>query len=197
VGLTYGKALRSILRQDPDLILVGEIRDRDTGGIAVEASLTGHLVLSTLHTNDAPSAITRMLDLGLEAFLIAATLEAIVAQRLVRKICNSCKEYYEPEQEHTLELGLRHEAVAGKKFAYGRGCSRCNNTGYKGRMALYEMFRVNDEIKQMIMDGANVASLREAGRRHGMRTLRESGLLAIYDCATSIEEVLRETLVLE
>jgi type IV pilus assembly protein PilB len=197
VGLTYGKALRSILRQDPDLILVGEIRDRDTGGIAVEASLTGHLVLSTLHTNDAPSATTRMLDLGLEAFLIAATLEAIVAQRLVRKICNSCKEYYEPEQEHTLELGLRHEAIAGKKFAYGRGCSRCNSTGYKGRMALYEMFRVNDEIKQMIMDGAGVAALREAGRRHGMRTLRESGLLAIYDCATSIEEVLRETLVLE
>jgi type IV pilus assembly protein PilB len=197
VGLTYGKALRSILRQDPDMILVGEIRDRETGGIAVEASLTGHLVLSTLHTNDAPSAITRMLDLGLEAFLIAATLEAIVAQRLVRKICHSCKEYYAPEQEHTLELGIRPESVAGKKFAYGRGCSRCNNTGYKGRMALYEMFRVNDEIKQMIMDGANVASLREAGRRHGMRTLRESGLLAIYDCATTVEEVLRETLILE
>jgi type IV pilus assembly protein PilB len=197
VGLTYGRALRSILRQDPDMILVGEIRDRETGGIAVEAALTGHLVLSTLHTNDAPSSITRMLDLGLEAFLIAATLEAIVAQRLVRKICPACKEFFEPEQEHCLELGLRPEAVAGKKFAYGRGCSRCNSTGYRGRMALYEMFRINDEIKQMIMDSANVASLREAGRRHGMRTLRESGLLAIYDCATTVDEVIRETLILE
>jgi type IV pilus assembly protein PilB len=197
VGLTYGAALRSILRQDPDMILVGEIRDRDTGGIAVEASLTGHLVLSTLHTNDAPSAVTRMLDLGLEAFLIAATLEAIVAQRLVRKICQSCKEFFEPEQEHCMELGLRPESVAGKKFAFGRGCSRCNNTGYRGRMALYEMLRVNDELKQMIMDGANIAQLREAGRRHGMRTLRESGLLAIYDCASTVDEVLRETLILE
>ncbi|MBZ0136137.1 MAG: Flp pilus assembly complex ATPase component TadA [Planctomycetes bacterium] len=197
VGLTYGAALRSILRQDPDMILVGEIRDRETGGIAVEAALTGHLVLSTLHTNDAPSATTRMLDLGLESFLIAATLEAIVAQRLVRKICNNCKDYYEPEAEHAMELGLRPEAIAGKKFAYGKGCSRCNSTGYKGRMALYEMFRINDEIKQMIMDDANVAALREAGRRHGMRTLRESGQLAIYDCATSIDEVMRETLVME
>ena len=197
VGLSYGKALRSILRQDPDMILVGEIRDRETGGIAVEAALTGHLVLSTLHTNDAPSATTRMLDLGLESFLIAATLEAIVAQRLVRKICNNCKDYYEPEAEQVMELGLRPEAIVGKKFAYGKGCSRCNSTGYKGRTALYEMFRINDEIKQMIMDGAQVAALREAGRRHGMRTLRESGLLAIYDCATSIDEVMRETLVLE
>ena len=197
VGLTYGAALRSILRQDPDMILVGEIRDRETGGIAVEAALTGHLVLSTLHTNDAPSATTRMLDLGLESFLIAATLEAIIAQRLVRKICNNCKEYYEPEPEHAMELGLRPEAIAGKKFAFGKGCSRCNTTGYKGRMALYEMFRINDEIKQMIMDDANVASLREAGRRHGMRTLRESGQLAIYDCTTTVDEVMRETLVME
>jgi type IV pilus assembly protein PilB len=197
VGLSYGNALRSILRQDPDMILVGEIRDKETGAIAVEASLTGHLVLSTLHTNDAPSAVTRMLDLGLESFLIAATLEAVIAQRLVRKICAHCKEFYPPEPEHAMELGLRPEALTGKKFAFGKGCSRCNNTGYKGRMALYEMFRINDEIKQMIMDGAQVSALREAGRRHGMRTLRESGLLAIYDCGTSIEEVMRETLVLE
>ncbi|MCA8934797.1 MAG: Flp pilus assembly complex ATPase component TadA [Planctomycetes bacterium] len=197
VGLTYGAALRSILRQDPDMILVGEIRDRETGGIAVEAALTGHLVLSTLHTNDAPSATTRMLDLGLESFLIAATLEAIIAQRLVRKVCNNCKEYYEPEPDQAMELGLRPEAIVGKKFAFGKGCSRCNSTGYKGRMALYEMFRISDEIKQMIMDGANVASLREAGRRNGMRTLRESGQLAIYDCSTTLDEVIRETMVLE
>jgi len=197
VGMTYGAALRSILRQDPDMILVGEIRDRETGGIAIEAALTGHLVLSTLHTNDAPSAITRMLDLGLESFLIAATLEAVIAQRLVRKICQGCKEYYVPEPEQAMELGLRPEAIVGKKFGYGRGCSRCNNTGYKGRLALYEMFRCNDEIKQMIMDDAHIAQLREAGRRHGMRILRESGLLAIYDCTTTLDEVMRETLIME
>jgi type IV pilus assembly protein PilB len=197
VGMTFMKALRSFLRQDPDIIMIGEMRDIETAQIAIQSSLTGHLVLSTLHTNDAPSATTRMLDLGLESFLIAATLEAIVAQRLVRKICNNCKDYFEPEPEQAMELGLRPEAIVGKKFAYGKGCSRCNSTGYKGRMALYEMFRINDEIKQMIMDGAQVSALREAGRRHGMRTLRESGLLAIYDCGTSIEEVMRETLVLE
>ncbi|MBX3475924.1 MAG: Flp pilus assembly complex ATPase component TadA [Planctomycetes bacterium] len=197
VGMTYGAALRSILRQDPDMILVGEIRDKETGGIAIEAALTGHLVLSTLHTNDAPSAVTRMLDLGLESFLIAATLEAVIAQRLVRKICQGCKEYFTPEPEQAMELGLRPEALTGKKFGFGRGCSRCNNTGYKGRLALYEMFRCNDEIKQMIMDDANVAQLRDAGRRHGMRTLRESGLLAIYDAITTIDEVMRETMIIE
>ncbi|KAA0211211.1 pilus assembly protein PilB [bacterium] len=197
VGLTYAKALRSILRQDPDMILVGEIRDKETASIAVEAALTGHLVLSTLHTNDAASAITRMVDIGVEHFLIAATLEAIIAQRLVRKICSSCKEFYAPEEEHLYELGLRAQDVAGKKFAYGKGCSRCNGTGYKGRMGLYEILRCTDTIKQMIMDQAGVAQIREAGRRGGMRTLRESGLLGIYDCSTSIEEVLRETMIME
>lgn len=197
VGLTYAKALRSILRQDPDMILVGEIRDKETASIAVEAALTGHLVLSTLHTNDAASAITRMVDIGVEHFLIAATLEAIIAQRLVRKICSSCKEFYTPEEEHLYELGLRAQDVAGKKFAYGKGCSRCNGTGYKGRMGLYEILRCTDSIKQMIMDQAGVAQIREAGRRGGMRTLRESGLLGVYDCSTSIEEVLRETMIME
>lgn len=197
VGLTYAKALRSILRQDPDMILVGEIRDKETASIAVEAALTGHLVLSTLHTNDAASAITRMVDIGVEHFLIAATLEAIIAQRLVRKICSSCKEFYTPEEEHLYELGLRAQDVAEKKFAYGKGCSRCNGTGYKGRMGLYEILRCTDSIKQMIMDQAGVAQIREAGRRGGMRTLRESGLLGIYDCSTSIEEVLRETMIME
>lgn len=197
VGMTYSGALRSILRQDPDIILVGEIRDKLTANIAVEAALTGHLVLSTLHTNDAPSAVTRLLDVGIESFLIAATLEAIVAQRLVRKVCVTCKEMYDPEPEQLMELGLKPDAVVGKQFAYGRGCNKCNGTGYKSRMALYEMFRINDEIKQMIMDDAGVAQLREAGRRHGMRTLRESGQLAVYDAATSIEEVMRETLVMD
>jgi type IV pilus assembly protein PilB len=197
VGLTYGRALRSILRQDPDMILVGEIRDKETAAIAVEAALTGHLVLSTLHTNDAASAVTRLIDIGIEHFLIAATLEAIIAQRLVRKICTSCKEFYKPEDEHLYELGLRAQDIAGKKFAYGKGCSRCNGTGYKGRMGLYEILRCNEEIKQLIMDKATVAVVREAGRRAGMRTLRESGLLGIYDCGTSIEEVLRETMIME
>ncbi|MCC6572730.1 MAG: Flp pilus assembly complex ATPase component TadA [Planctomycetes bacterium] len=197
VGLTYAKALRSILRQDPDMILVGEIRDKETAGIAVEAALTGHLVLSTIHTNDAASTVTRLVDIGVESFLIAATLEAIVAQRLVRKICTACKEYYVPDDEVLLELNLKGADIAGKKFAYGKGCSRCNGTGYKGRMGLYEILRCNDELKQMIMDGASVALIREAGKRFGMRTLRESGLLGIYDCSTSVEEVLRETMILE
>ncbi|MEE9310926.1 MAG: ATPase, T2SS/T4P/T4SS family, partial [Planctomycetota bacterium] len=131
VGMTYSGALRSILRQDPDIILVGEIRDKITASIAVEAALTGHLVLSTLHTNDAPSAVTRLLDVGIESFLVAATLEAIVAQRLVRKVCITCKEMYDPEPEQLMELGLKPDAVIGKRFAYGRGCNKCNGTGYK------------------------------------------------------------------
>ena len=197
VGLSYARALRSILRQDPDMILVGEIRDRETAGIAVEAALTGHLVLSTLHTNDAPSAITRLIDIGVENFLIAATLEAIIAQRLVRMICKTCKEFYQPEDEHVMELGMRADSIKGKKFAYGKGCNRCNGTGYRGRTALYEMLRVNDEIKQMIMDEATVMQVREAARRHGMRTLRESGHLGIFECMTTVDEVMRETMILE
>ncbi len=194
IGVTYASLLRSILRQDPDTILVGEIRDLETSQIAIEAALTGHLVFSTLHTNDAPSAITRMIDLGAETFLICASVEAIVAQRLVRKVCTGCKTEMVPTEEMLMELSLEPEEVAGKKFCYGTGCEACNKTGYKGRMALMEIMLVTERIKEMILAMASTEYIREAAREQGMRTLREAGLLAIFDGHTSIEEVVRETL---
>jgi type IV pilus assembly protein PilB len=194
VGLTFAKALRSFLRQDPDIILVGEIRDLETAQIAVQASLTGHLVLSTLHTNDAPSSIIRLLDLGMEAFLLTATLEGVIAQRLVRRICTGCKEPYTPKEEELMELNLTPEDVRGRSFFRGRGCDRCNGSGYRGRTAIYEIMTLDDELRDMIMKQASTAVLREYSRKRGMRTLRESGLLAIYDGVTTIDEVVRETL---
>ncbi len=194
VGLTYGRALRSILRQDPDTILVGEIRDRETSSIAIEAALTGHLVFSTVHTNDAPLAVTRMLDLGVEPFLLTATLEAIVAQRLVRKICIACKEMYDPSDDVLMELGLTAEDVVGKQFAVGRGCDACHFTGFKGRRALFEILMLSDRIRELIMDGAATDQVRAVAKEQGMRSLRDSGLLAIFDGFTTVEEVLRETI---
>src|SRR5262245_3934988 len=194
VGVTYASCLRSILRQDPDVILVGEIRDIETAQIAVEASLTGHLVFSTLHTNDAPLAVTRPLDLGIEAFLVSATVEAIVAQRLLRRICSGCRVAYEPSPEVLTELDLKPGEVGDRKFSYGRGCATCNGTGYKGRMAIFEMMILTETVRQMIIDGASSDMLREQGGREGMRTLRESGRLAIFDGLTTVEEVLRETM---
>ncbi len=194
IGVTYSSLLRSILRQDPDTILVGEVRDLETAQIAIEAALTGHLVFSTLHTNDAPSAITRMIDLGAESFLICASVEAIVAQRLVRKVCTGCKTEMVPTEEMLMELSLAPEDVAGKKFCFGTGCDACNKTGYKGRMALMEIMLVTERIKEMILAMASTEYIREAAREQGMRTLREAGLLAIFDGHTSIEEVVRETL---
>jgi type IV pilus assembly protein PilB len=195
IGLTFASALRSILRQDPDKILVGEIRDLETAQIAVQASLTGHIVFSTLHTNDAPSAITRLRDMGLEPYLITATVEGILAQRLVRKICEDCRTEFEPSAEMLMELGLRPEEVRGKKFYYGRGCDRCNNTGHKGRTGLYELVVVNDDIRDLISNGASTDDLRAACIRHGMVGLRETGLHAIYNGVTTIEEVVRETVL--
>ncbi|MEP0847922.1 MAG: Flp pilus assembly complex ATPase component TadA [Phycisphaerae bacterium] len=197
IGLTFARCLRSFLRQDPDIILVGEIRDLETAQISVQASLTGHLVFSTLHTNDAPSSIARLLDLGLEPFLVTATLEAIIAQRLVRKICTNCKEQYTPSEVQLLELGLRPEDVAGRVLYYGKGCDYCNNTGYRGRLAIFEIMVIDDELREMIMTHASTATLRSESRKRGMRTLRESGLLAIFDGITTIEEVVRETLAEE
>ena len=194
VGLTFAAALRSFLRQDPDIILVGEIRDLETAQIAVQASLTGHLVFSTLHTNDAPSSIVRLLDLGIESFLLTATVEAIVAQRLVRRICANCKEAYTPSEEQVMELGLRLEQVKGKSFYRGRGCETCHGSGYKGRNALFEIMGMDDGIRDLIMKQASTAVLREESRKRGMRTLRECGLLAIYDGITTIDEVVRETM---
>jgi type IV pilus assembly protein PilB len=193
IGVTYSACLRSILRQDPDVILVGEIRDADTARIAIEASLTGHLVFSTLHTNDAPSAIIRLIDIGVEPFLLAATVETIVAQRLVRRVCAACRLEYTPDEAVLRELAIREEDVRGKKFARGKGCEKCHGSGYSGRLALYEILVASDRLKQMILDGKSVDSIRLAAREEGMRTLRESGLLAIGDGETTVEEVLRET----
>lgn len=194
VGLTFGKCLRSFLRQDPDIILVGETRDLETAQIAVQASLTGHLVFSTLHTNDAPSSIARLLDLGLEPFLVTATLEAICGQRLVRTICPHCKEEFHPTEDMLMELGLTSEKTAGRVFYHGKGCDQCRNTGYSGRLAIYEIMVMDDEIRDMIIQRRSTGALREAARKRGMRTLRESGLLAIYDGLTTIEEVVSQTL---
>lgn len=194
IGLTFARCLRSFLRQDPDIILVGEIRDLETAQISVQASLTGHLVFSTLHTNDAPSSIARLLDLGLEPFLLTATLEAIVAQRLVRKICENCKEEFHPSEQDLMQLGLLPEDVAGRPLYYGRGCDYCNHTGYKGRRGIFEIMVLDDELRELIMKNASTAILRQEARKRGMRSLRESGLLALYDGITTIEEVVRETL---
>ena len=195
VGLTFARALRSFLRQDPDIILVGEIRDLETAQIAVQASLTGHLVLSTLHTNDAPSSIVRLVDLGLEPFLLTATIEGIVAQRLVRKIAPSAREAYTPSEEELMELGLRSSDVTGKVFYRPR--SDAEYGGYKGRMALFEIMTMDDTIRDMVMREESLSLVREHARKRGMRTLRESGLLAIYEGQTSIDEVVRETIVEE
>ena len=194
VGLTFARCLRSFLRQDPDVILVGEIRDLETAQIAVQASLTGHLVFSTLHTNDAPSSIVRLLDLGLESFLLTATIEAIIGQRLVRRICSGCKEAYDPTEEQLMELSLRPEDVVGRKFFRGRGCDVCHSSGYKGRTAIYEIMVMDEGLRDLIMKEASVAVLRDEARRRGMRTLRESGLRAIYEGLTTIDEVVRETI---
>jgi len=194
VGMTFARALRSFLRQDPDVILVGEIRDLETAQISVQASLTGHLVFSTLHTNDAPSSIARLLDLGLESFLITATIEAVVAQRLVRRICKNCKTEYSPSEELLMELSLTPDDVGDRPFYYGRGCDYCNNTGYKGRLGIYEIMVLDDHLREMIMRHASSSLLRQEAIKRGMRTLRSSGLLAIYDGITTIEEVVKETI---
>ncbi len=195
VGLTFARALRSFLRQDPDTVLIGEIRDLETAQIAVQAALTGHLVFSTVHTNDAPSTFARMLDLGLEAFLITATVEAIIAQRLVRRICKNCKTKFEPTEELLMELSLTEEKVAGQTFYYGKGCDFCNNTGYRGRTAIYEILVVDDPIRDLVMRQASTALVRAEAKKRGMRTLRESGLLSIFDGLTTIEEVVKETIM--
>ncbi|MCK4341276.1 MAG: Flp pilus assembly complex ATPase component TadA [Phycisphaerae bacterium] len=194
IGFTFARCLRSFLRQDPDIILVGEIRDLETAQISVQSSLTGHLVFSTLHTNDAPSSIARLLDLGMEPFLLTATLEAIVAQRLVRKTCENCKEEYQPSEEQLYQLSLRPVDVADRTFFYGKGCDYCNHTGYRGRRGIFETMMLDDDLRGMIMKHASTSVLRKEARKRGMRTLREAGLLALYDGVTTIEEIVRETL---
>jgi len=197
IGLTFARCLRSILRQDPDIVMVGEIRDLETAQISIQASLTGHLVFTTVHTNDAPSTVARLIDLGLETFLITATLEGVIAQRLVRRICLNCKTAFEPTEAMLMEIGLTPDDVGDKEFYYGRGCDQCNNTGYRGRIGLFEIMVLNDEIRDLIMNRASTNVLRAAARRGGMRTLRENGLALIFDGITTIEEVVRETLAVE
>ncbi|MHC4283644.1 MAG: GspE/PulE family protein, partial [Planctomycetota bacterium] len=193
IGLTFARCLRSILRQDPDIILVGEIRDLETAEIAAQASLTGHVVFTTLHTNDAPSSIARLLDLGVEPFLVTATIEGIVAQRLVRKICEKCKTPFEPTEGQLSELSLTPDDIKGKQFYYGRGCNKCNNTGYRGRTGVFEIMTFNDEIRDLIMNQASTNVLRAAGQKAGMRLLRDNGLAALYDGITTIDEIVKET----
>ncbi len=194
IGVTFASCLRAILRQDPDTILVGEIRDLETAEIAVQASLTGHLVFSTLHTNDAPSTITRMKDMGIATFLITACVEAILAQRLVRRICTKCREETEVSRELLMDLGVDVDKMGDQKFYRGRGCDNCNNTGYKGRVGLFELMIFNDELRDMIMQNSTTDELRTRASQLGMVTLREYGMNFAYLGITTAEEILRETI---
>ena len=193
VGLTFAAALRSFLRQDPDTIMVGEIRDIETAQIAVQASLTGHVVLSTLHTNDAPGAVTRLIDMGLEPFLISASLEGVLAQRLLRRVCKTCRTPYEPDKDVVNMLDVDALEIANKKFYYGKGCADCNRSGYKGRQGLFELMTINDQLRALITQKAPTLVLKQKAIESGMRPLREDGLRCIFDGHTSIEEVLKYT----
>jgi type IV pilus assembly protein PilB len=195
IGVTFAACLRAILRQDPDVILVGEIRDLETAQIAVQASLTGHMVFSTLHTNDAPSTVTRMKDMGVPTFLITATVEAILAQRLVRRICSQCREETTPSEELIIDLGMKISDFKGKKVYKGRGCEVCNNTGYKGRVGLFELLIMNDTMREMVMANCAVDELREAATGFGMVTLRQAAMNFAFEGTTTLDEVVRETIL--
>jgi type IV pilus assembly protein PilB len=192
-GLTFAAALRSFLRQDPDVIMVGEIRDLETARIAIQASLTGHLVLSTLHTNDAAAAVTRLLDLGVESFLLATTLEAVLAQRLVRRICPDCRGPVRPSARMLAQLDLTAEEAADRPFFRGRGCARCAQTGYLGRTGIFEWLPMTDALRALAADRAPALQLRQKARAEGMRTLREDGLRAVFNGATTPDEIVRYT----
>jgi type IV pilus assembly protein PilB len=193
VGLTFAAALRSFLRQDPDVIMVGEIRDLETAQIAIQASLTGHLVLSTLHTNDAPGAVTRLVDMGVEPFLIASSLEAVLAQRLVRRICKQCRTPYEPPAALLQQLGIDPVDIGNREFFYGRGCEHCSDSGYRGRMGVYEWLRLSESIRDLVVERASTMVIKQKALEQGMRTLRDDGLRSIFDGATSIEDVIKYT----
>ena len=194
IGVTYAKVLRTVLRQDPDKILVGEIRDPDTASTAVEASLTGHTVFATVHTNDAPSAVTRLIDMGIEPFLITATLEAVVAQRLVRCVCPDCRSTFEPDEDLLREMGPDQDRLRGATLSYGRGCDACFHTGYRGRTALHEIMVMDRRLREAINKKAATAELRRLAISAGMRTLRQAGIERVLSGKTTIDEVLRETM---
>ena len=193
IGLTFAAALRAFLRQDPNIIMIGEIRDLETGGIAIKAALTGHLVLSTLHTNDAPSTITRMIDMGIEAFNVASAVNLVVAQRLVRRVCKDCKTSHKYTDEELHPLGTNLDVLRGLPFMKGTGCETCNGTGYKGRAGLYEVMALSPELRRMILRGASVAELRDQAVTEGMLTLRMDGMKKIERGVTTLEEVVKET----
>jgi type IV pilus assembly protein PilB len=194
VGLTFARSLRAILRQDPDRIMVGEIRDLETTQIAIQASLTGHLVLSTLHTNDAATTVTRLIDMGTEPFLISSTLEAVIAQRLVRRICDHCREEYKPDEDDLSRLTSDTKKLKGIKFFRGRGCPHCHNSGYRGRTGIFEMLTITEPLRELINDRAPAIALREKAREQGMRLLREDGILKVSRGITTLDEVVRNTL---
>jgi type IV pilus assembly protein PilB len=193
IGLNFASALRAFLRQDPDVIMVGEIRDFETAEIAVKAALTGHLVLSTLHTNDAPSSVSRLLNMGIEPFLVASSVNCIAAQRLVRKLCADCKEPHDVPAQVLIDLGVAPEEVPNYKVMKGRGCGTCNNTGYKGRIAVYEIMFMNDELAEFVLNGASTLELKREAIRQGMSSLRMSALKKLGGGFTSVDEVVRAT----
>ena len=195
IDLTFANGLRSILRQDPDVILVGEIRDLETAEIAIQASLTGHLVFSTLHTNDSAGAVTRLLDMGIEPYLVSSSVIAIMAQRLVRVVCSECRETYPPEPESLKDLGVSSQELeaAGGVLARGRGCPRCLHTGYYGRTAIYELLEMNNSIRKLILSRADAGTIREEAVREGMRALLQDGVQKVLKGITTMEEVLRVT----
>jgi type IV pilus assembly protein PilB len=193
IGLTFARVLRHFLRQDPDRIMVGETRDLETAQIAIQASLTGHLVFTTLHTNDAPGAITRLIDMGVEPFLISSTLEAVLGQRLLRSICRNCRAPYQANEALLAELGISRQDIGDKQFFYGKGCDACNSTGYKGRKGIYELLKISDPIRELINERAPTVTIKQKAIELGMITLRQDGLRSIFDGDTTIEEVLRYT----
>jgi general secretion pathway protein E/type IV pilus assembly protein PilB len=194
VGMTFPAALRAMLRQAPNIIMVGEIRDLETAAIAVNASLTGHLVFSTLHTNDAPSAVTRLIDIGVKKFLVASAVRAIMAQRLVRRICTNCTEPYQPTEKELRALNLKTEQIEQANFRKGRGCDKCRDTGYKGRMGIFEIIVLDDEIRRMVNEGISVSELRQRARDLGMRTMREDGIRKVLSGMTTPDEVISTTM---
>jgi type IV pilus assembly protein PilB len=193
IGLTFARALRAFLRQDPDRIMVGETRDLETAQISIQASLTGHLVFTTLHTNDAPGAIMRLIDMGVEPFLISSTLEAVLGQRLLRSICPQCRTTYQPIKTLLAQLGLSSGDIGTRNFYYGQGCDGCNQTGYKGRKGIYELMKITDPLRELINERAPTVRLKEKAIELGMITLRQDGLRSIFAGDTTVEEVLKYT----
>jgi len=193
IGLTYARVLRSFLRQDPDKIMVGEIRDGETANIAIQAALTGHTVFTTLHTNDAPGAVARLVDMGVKPFLLSASLLGVLGQRLLRRICTECRTTYKPGSKELESLELTEDDVVGKPFYYGKGCPACNNTGYKGRVPLHEMFEISPSVKALVSKGAPSVTLKAQALKEGMKTMRMHGIQEILLGTTTVEEVVKYT----